>query len=121
MNYMQHQYAKRKMAPVLIETNQGIEDILLVGVEHGASDIHLTELNRPVFRIDGDLVRSEIESVDISICNRTSYKRYPSRFSGKDETFHSSFAKERWEVMISFKREKAFDRASTASPSNTRH
>ncbi len=84
------------MAPVLIETNQGIEDILLVGVEHGASDIHLTELNRPVFRIDGDLVRSEIESVDISDMNRFLDNVIPAGFSGKDGDFSFSFAKRRW-------------------------
>ncbi len=84
------------MAAVLIETHQGIEDILSTGVERGASDIHLTELSRPVFRIDGDLVRSTPFPVDISDMNRFLDNVIPAGFSGKDGDFSFTFAKRRW-------------------------
>ncbi len=84
------------MAAVFIETHQGIEDILSTGVERGASDIHLTELSRPVFRIDGDLVRSAPDPVDISDMNRFLDNVIPAGFSGKDGDFSFTFAKRRW-------------------------
>ena len=84
------------MAAVLTETHQGIEDILSIGVEHGASDIHLTELNQPVFRIDGDLMRSDLDSVDISDMNRFLDNVIPAGFAGKDGDFSFTLAKRRW-------------------------
>ena len=84
------------MAAVFTGTRQNIEDILSSGVEQGASDIHLTELNQPVFRIDGDLVRSDLESVDISDMNRFLDNVIPAGFSGKDGDFSFTFAKRRW-------------------------
>jgi twitching motility protein PilT len=84
------------MAAVLIETHQGIEDILSTGVERDASDIHLTELSRPVFRIDGDLVKSTPDPVDISDMNRFLDNVIPAGFSGKDGDFSFTFAKRRW-------------------------
>ncbi|MGD0283751.1 MAG: hypothetical protein ABSB95_15490, partial [Dissulfurispiraceae bacterium] len=84
------------MAALLTETHQGIEDILSIGVEHGASDIHLTELNQPVLRIDGDLVRSALGPVDISDMNRFLDNVIPAGFSGKDGDFSFTFAERRW-------------------------
>jgi len=84
------------MVATLTKFNHGIEDILLLGVEHGASDIHLTELDRPVFRIDGDLVRSELYPVGLSDMNRFLDNVIPAGFSGKDGDFSFTFGKRRW-------------------------
>lgn len=81
---------------MLVKTGHGIEDILLTGIAYGASDIHLTELNGPVFRIDGDLMRSDIYPVDISDMNRFLDSVIPAGFSGKDGDFSFTFAERRW-------------------------
>ncbi|KPK99097.1 MAG: hypothetical protein AMJ95_00560 [Omnitrophica WOR_2 bacterium SM23_72] len=40
-----------------------IKDLLLLSVEKGASDLHITENEPPVLRIDGNLFRTELESL----------------------------------------------------------
>ncbi|MBF0557255.1 MAG: PilT/PilU family type 4a pilus ATPase [Nitrospirae bacterium] len=84
------------MAAIFAKTEQGIEDILLTGVALGASDIHLTELNQPVFRVDGDLRRSDLHPVDISDMNRFLDNVIPAGFSGKDGDFSFTFSERRW-------------------------
>jgi len=78
------------------KTVHGIEDILLTGISNGASDVHLTELSQPVFRIDGDLRRSDLYIVDISDMNRFLDNVIPAGFSGKDGDFSFTFAERRW-------------------------
>lgn len=75
---------------------EGIEDILLTGIAHGASDIHLTELDRPVFRIDGDLKRNSFYTLDLSDMNRFLDKVIPAGFAGKDGDFSFTFGDRRW-------------------------
>lgn len=84
------------MAIKLTDFNDGIEEILSTGIVHGASDIHLTELTQPVFRIDGDLMRSDLDPVDISAMNRFLDNVIPAGFSGKDGDFSFTFAERRW-------------------------
>ncbi len=84
------------MAVKLTELSSGIEDILSVGIEHSASDIHLAELNQPVFRIDGDLIRSDLDPVDISNMNRFLDNVIPAGFSGKDGDFSFTYGARRW-------------------------
>ncbi len=80
----------------LTEFAHGIEEVLSIGIEYGASDIHLTELDQPVFRIDGDLVRSGLDRVDISSMNRFLDNVIPAGFSGKDGDFSFTFGERRW-------------------------
>ncbi|KPK96526.1 MAG: hypothetical protein AMJ95_13755 [Omnitrophica WOR_2 bacterium SM23_72] len=50
-----------------------IKDLLLLCVEKGASDLHITENEPPVLRIDGNLFRTELDSLSRSELKKMIY------------------------------------------------
>ncbi|MBF0507098.1 MAG: Flp pilus assembly complex ATPase component TadA, partial [Nitrospirae bacterium] len=74
-----------------------IEELLLEGVKRGASDIHLTELSEPYFRIDGDLQRiNGVDRVDVGDMNRFLDTYILAGYKGTDGDFSFTFGQKRW-------------------------
>ncbi|MFO0753582.1 MAG: ATPase, T2SS/T4P/T4SS family [Thermodesulfovibrionales bacterium] len=73
-----------------------IEELLIHAVRIGASDLHLTELRPPAFRVDGDLFREELGKVNISAMNRFLDKYIPRGYAGLDGDFSFTFCERRW-------------------------
>ncbi|MBZ0154948.1 MAG: Flp pilus assembly complex ATPase component TadA [Alphaproteobacteria bacterium] len=73
-----------------------IEELLLHAVRLGASDLHLTELKPPAFRVDGDLLKVERGRVNVSDMNRFLDKYIPQGYAGLDGDFSFTFCERRW-------------------------
>ncbi len=94
-----------------------IHTLLLRGISLGASDIHLTELSEPVFRVDGDLTRvKDADTIDISDLNRFLQKYILAGYKGQDGDFSFTFGGRRWRGNFFFSNGKKLSMALRMLP-----